>query len=706
MRTSLRILACLAAALAVAPHARVRANDVGAWTPDFAFKVKRVSQVRPSPDGRHVAYVVGTAAMEGEKSEWISQIWVADADGRKAVQLTRGDKSSTAPAWSPDSQWIAFVSARATDKDAKDAKANLWRIRIDGGEAEALTDEKGGAATPRWSPDGRRIALLLTDARSDDEEKADKEKRDARVVGEDVKRVRLAIVAVEKDGDGKRPVRRLTTGEPSVGNVEGPGHFDWSPDGKWIAFDHQPTALIDDWTKGDISLVEVESGAVTPLATTPAAESNPSFSPDGRWVAYEASDVPVRWGGASRIQVVPVAGGAPRALAATFDERPDLLGWTADGTRVIVSETRGTVGRLAALPRDGGAATDITPADTTVDTASLNASRTRIGFTSQAPDRAPEAFVADLPVGRIDATIRTAAKDRRRANGTAAAWTPVQVSHAQDLHPVALGRTEVVSWTAPDGKTIEGLLTYPVAYRAGTRVPLVVMVHGGPTGVFVRSYTGAPSPYSVAGFATHGFAVLRCNVRGSGGYGREFRYANYQDWGGGDYKDILSGVDALVAKGVADPDRLGIMGWSYGGYMTSWVITQTRRFKAASVGAGVTNLMSFTGTADIPSFIPDYFGGEYWDAFDTWRARSAMFNVKGVTTPTLIQHGESDRRVPISQGYELYNALKRQGVTTKMVVYPRQPHGIQEPKLMLDAMTRNLQWFDLYVLGRNASARN
>ena len=535
-------------------------------------------------------------------------------------------------------------------------------------------------------------------------------------MGEDVKRVRLAVVAAEKDGAGKRPVRRLTGGDASVGNVEGPGHFDWSPDGKWIAFDHQPTALIDDWTKGDISLVEVESGTVRPLATTAAAESNPSFSPDGRWVAYEASDVPVRWGGASRIQVVPVSGGAPRVLAATFDERPDLLGWTMDGTRVIVSETRGTVGRLAALPAnppadgrsaiDGGAGTDITPADTTVDTATLNASRTRIGFTSQAPDRAPEAFVADLPVGRIDVAARTGAKGRTLAAGRAAAWTPVQVSHAQDLPPIALGRTEVVSWAAPDGKTIEGLLTYPVAYRAGTRVPLVVMVHGGPTGVFVRSYTGAPSPYSVAGFATHGFAVLRCNVRGSGGYGRQFRYANYKDWGGGDYKDILSGVDALVAKGVADPDRLGIMGWSYGGYMTSWVITQTKRFKAASVGAGVTNLMSFTGTADIPSFIPDYFGGEYWDTFDTWRARSAMFNVKGVTTPTLIQHGESDKRVPISQGYELYNALKRQGVITKMVVYPRQPHGIQEPKLMLDAMTRNLEWFDRYVLGSAASARN
>jgi dipeptidyl aminopeptidase/acylaminoacyl peptidase len=249
-------------------------------------------------------------------------------------------------------------------------------------------------------------------------------------------------------------------------------------------------------------------------------------------------------------------------------------------------------------------------------------------------------------------------------------------------------------------------LTYPAGYLAGRRVPLLVVIHGGPAGVFIRSFIGAPSPYPVAAFASRGYAVLRCNERGSSGYGRAFRHANYKDWGGGDYQDILSGVDALVAKGVADPDRMGVMGWSYGGYMTSWVITQTKRFKAASVGAGVTNLMSFTGTADIPSFIPDYFGGEYWDTFDTWRARSAMFNVKGVTTPTLIQHGESDRRVPISQGYELYNALKRQGVTTRMVVYPRQPHGIQEPKLMLDAMTRNLEWFDHYVLGRPASASN
>ncbi|HUG52178.1 MAG TPA: S9 family peptidase [Vicinamibacteria bacterium] len=668
-----------------------------AWSPELAFEVKRVGPVLVSPDGRRAAFVVAEAVMEPERSEWVSQIWVADLDGGNPVPLTRGETSSSAPAWSPDGRWIAFVSARgAKGKGGKDPKPNVWRIRVDGGEAEPLTGEKGGAATPRFSPDGRHVAFLLTDAPSEEEDKAVREKRDAKVVGEDARHIRLALVPVEPDAEGKRAVRRLTPGPLSVGFAEGPGHFDWSPDGRWIAFHHQPRPLVDQWPASDVSMVEVATGTVRTLASTGASETRPFFSPDGRWVAYEASDEPPTWAFAARIHVVPALGGASRALAPTFDEQPDLLGWSADGTRVVVHETRGTVGRVAALPVDGSVGVDLTSGDIAVDSPALAPDRDRIGFVSQAPDRAPEAFVGTLP---------EAVPSRARGRAAGSGWSAVQVSNVQDVADVPLGRTEVVSWTAPDGKTIEGLLTRPVGHTPGERAPLVVMVHGGPTGVFVRSYTGAPTVYSVAGFATRGFAVLRANVRGSSGYGRLFRHANYKDWGGGDYRDILSGVDALVARGIADPERLGIMGWSYGGYMTSWVITQTDRFKAASVGAGVTNLMSFTGTADIPSFLPDYLGGEHWDVFDAWRARSALFHVKGVTTPTLILHGEADRRVPVSQGYELYNALKRQGVTTRMVVYPRQPHSIQEPKLTLDAMQRNLAWFERHVLGRDPAAR-
>ena len=241
--------------------------------------------------------------------------------------------------------------------------------------------------------------------------------------------------------------------------------------------------------------------------------------------------------------------------------------------------------------------------------------------------------------------------------------------------PIRSGRRRFSAGRAPDGLEIEGLLTYPIGYEKGRRYPLVVVIHGGPSGVFSQSYIAARGLYPVAAFAAEGWAVLRCNIRGSSGYGKAFRLANYRDWGGKDYRDLMAGVDKVIAMGVADPDRLGVMGWSYGGFMTSWVITQTKRFKAASVGAGVTNLMSFSGTTDIPDFILSYFGAEFWQDPEVIRKHSAMFNIKGATTPTLIQHGEQDVRVPVGQGYELYSALKRQGTVVKMVVYPRQPHG-------------------------------
>jgi dipeptidyl aminopeptidase/acylaminoacyl peptidase len=205
--------------------------------------------------------------------------------------------------------------------------------------------------------------------------------------------------------------------------------------------------------------------------------------------------------------------------------------------------------------------------------------------------------------------------------------------------------------------------------------------------------------YNTLGLAERGFCILRVNPRGSSGYGKAFRFANYNDWGQGDYEDIMAGVDVLIARGIVDPARMGIVGWSYGGYMTSWAITQTARFKAACVGAGVTNLMSFNGTADIPGFIPDYFGTEFWDDLTPYREHSAMFNIKGVTTPTLILHGEEDIRVPLSQGRELYNALKRQGVPTKMVIYPRQGHIISEPRLRMDLQGRITAWLTRWVLG-------
>jgi dipeptidyl aminopeptidase/acylaminoacyl peptidase len=293
----------------------------------------------------------------------------------------------------------------------------------------------------------------------------------------------------------------------------------------------------------------------------------------------------------------------------------------------------------------------------------------------QTPESPPEAFVAN-----------------------ASDFAPAQVSRANaDMKLPPLGKTEVVRWKSADGKEIEGLLTYPVGYRTGQKVPLILNIHGGPAGVFQQTFVGGRGVYPLASFASRGYAILRPNPRGSSGYGTEFRRANVKDWGGADYQDLMTGVDKVIEMGVADPERLGVMGWSYGGFMTSWIVTQTKRFKAASAGAPVTNLMSFNGTADIPNFVPDYFGGQFWEASELYQKHSPMFNVRGVTTPTMIQHGDADIRVPISQGYEFYNALKAQGVPVRMLVLPRQPHGPTEPKMQLAAMQSNLDWFDKYL---------
>jgi len=640
------------------------------WTPELMMKVRPVGPVRVSPDGRRVAYVLTDAVMTPERSEYVSQIYVANSDGTGATRLTFADKTSTNPQWSPDGRLLAFTSTR------KENRSNLYLLRLDsGGEAEPLTDVKSAVTNFSWSPDGRWIAFTMRDPKAEAEEKSDKGRDDWRWVDENAKLSRLYLIPVEREAGARREPRRLTEGALSVDT-----DCDWSPDGRWIAFAHTRTGKVNDWPTSDVSLVEVSTGRVTPLAATPSAELSPRFSPDGRQVALVVSDDPPRWAQSGRINVVGVGVGAaaPRAFAASHDAQPNLAGWSPDGRRIYFTEARGTGTRLYALDVSANKIAELNTTDEVLQSVNLNRAGTAFGFAAQASDRAPEAFVS-----RADT------------------YAPVQISRANaDIPRLPLGRTEVVRWKSPDGKDVEGLLTYPVGYRAGTRVPLILNVHGGPAGVFQQTFIASRGAYPIAAFASRGYAVLRPNPRGSSGYGTEFRRANIKDWGFGDFQDLMSGVDKVIEMGVADPERLGVMGWSYGGYMTSWTVTQTKRFKAASAGAPVTNLMSFTGTADITGFIPDYFGGQPWEALDLYRKHSPMFNVRGVTTPTLIQHGEADERVPISQGYELYNALRAQGVPTRMLVLPRQPHGPNEPKMILKVMQTNLEWFDKY-LGQN-----
>ena len=251
---------------------------------------------------------------------------------------------------------------------------------------------------------------------------------------------------------------------------------------------------------------------------------------------------------------------------------------------------------------------------------------------------------------------------------------------------------------------MEGLLTYPVGHEDGTRVPLVLNVHGGPSGVFTQSFTGSPSIYMIQYFAQEGFAVLRPNPRGSSGYGKEFRYANFMDWGFGDLSDLMAGVDEVIDMGVAHPDSLLLMGWSYGGYMTSFAVTQTDRFRAASMGAGLPNLVSMVTTTDIGDYLVGHLGDEYFNDYETYEKHSAIYQIKNVTTPTQVIHGAQDLRVPFTQGQEFYNSLMRLGVDTEMIVYPRTPHGPREPKFLMDVSERIVTWFEKYLRGPRPTA--
>jgi dipeptidyl aminopeptidase/acylaminoacyl peptidase len=631
------------------------------WTPELMIKIKRVGGTAISPDGKWISYTVSTPLMEGEKSEFLTSIWIVSADGKSNYQFTYGDKSCTNPAFSPDGGSLAFVSSRGSS-----GKSQVWVMKMTGGEAEQVTNAKAGVNSYAWSLDSKRIAYTMNDAETDQEEKAKKEKRDMVVEDSNFKFSHLYVVPIEKDAKGNRKAMRLTAGNFHVTT------FDWSPDGKTIVFAHQATPSVDVWETTDISTVPSDSGAIKPLVKWKGWDASPSYSPDGQWIVFASDKGDTKWARAYDLYVISSEGGEPRKLAETPDRSFNIISWSGDGKEIYVGESDRTVNRVFAVPFDGSKPKIVTSGDGNFSGVSFDAKANTMSFVYQTPEGSPEVHSASVK------------------NFQPRKLTRVNV----DVPKLPMGKTEVIRWKSKDGKEIEGLLTYPVNFEKGRKYPLILNVHGGPAGVFTESYTGAGSVYPLQAFAQQGYAILRPNPRGSSGYGAEFRRANTNDWGFGDYEDDQTGVDKVIEMGVAHPDSLIICGWSYGGFMTSFTVTKTKRFKAASVGAGVTDLVSFTGTSDILSFLPSYFDGEFWDRIDTYMKHSAIFNIKGVSTPTQVIHGLSDVRVPTSQGYEFYHALQRQGCSTEMIVYPRTPHGPQEPKFIQDIGERMLLWFN------------
>lgn len=640
-------------------------------TIDDIFAYKSPSDLQISPDGKRALFVLSQWDFKENLAN--TDIWIVSTTGGEPIQLTYGPKRDFHPRWSPKGNLIAFLSNRLykgsaeVGSDEKGDKTQIYLINPNGGEAWRLTESKTSISSFEWSPDGKRIAYVAPDTLSAEEEKKRREKDDAIVVDEKFQMSHIWVIDVES-----KKVARRTGGNFHVDNVS------WSPDAKWLVFSARPTPKVPDNFNTDVYVVSADSGDPRKIVDRPGPDSNPQFSPDGKSIAFISMDGRANdWIGNRNLCIVPANGGVITNISKSFDENVGSYWWSPDGKTIYFQSTLRTAGQLFALSVGGKQARQITGGPYSHSSFSFSGDFKKVIFLRQNVTTPPDVYVADLP-----------------------AMNPTKLTTLNpQLKEIFFGEGEIVRWKSTDGMEMEGVLIKPVGFEKGKRYPLLVHVHGGPAGIHTVDFP-IGGVYSSQLFAGAGYAVFKPNPRGSGGYGEKFRKANIRDWGEGDYNDIMTGVDHLIKEGIADENKLGIMGWSYGGFMTSRVITKTHRFKAASIGAAVTNGVSFAGQTDIPEFMAYYFGGWPWDDLKVYLDLSPIFHVKGVRTPSLIQHGEVDLRVPLAQGQEMYLALKKQGVPVEFVTYPREPHGLQEPKHVKDAVTRNLNWFNKWILGK------
>ncbi len=647
---------------------------------DYAT-MPEIGAVRISPDATRIAYVVTRANMQ--RDAYDGEIHVVNADGSHDVALTHGNANDTHPRWSPDGKRIAFLSDRTEEKN------QVYVVNADGSDENALTSEPAAIQQFDWTPDGRTIVFTRKDDLTPEEKEREKEKNDPIVIGANPKYTRLYSIDVST-----HEVRRLTVSAHSVWS------FSIAPGGRTIAYDRSPGTGLDNIYRTDIYLVSIEGGKETPLVRRPGIDRTPLFSPDGKWVAFASGGGVHDWLRENQLYVVPAAGGKPHLVSKAYNRSPEAYFWSADSRALYFGGAWNTTAQLFRVNADGTGFVDLSKVDGVIEAPAVDARHGVAAFVFETLTEPPELYTSPLDhfaphrVTNINAPYR----DR------------------------ALGETRLIHWKNPkDGLEIEGLLTLPIGYKPGTRVPLLTFAHGGPASHFDQGFLGYLAfIYPVHVFAADGFAVLRPNPRGTGSYGQKFRAANRNDWGGMDWVDINAGIDKVIRDGIADPKRLGFMGWSYGGFMSAWAEGHSTRLKAISIGAPVVDLLSFHGTTDIRDFIPNYFEPEPSEDsaqadddtptgelpqlrhapldLELLRAHSPLWHLKPTKAAVLIQQDQGDERVPLSQGTMLYRMLDELGVNVTMVVYPHSPgHTPREPKLRMDTGRRNVDFMKKYV---------
>ncbi len=641
------------------------------WSPTDLFKLKSIKDVRMSPNGHSVLFVVTETTLINNKWVYVSKIYKKDLSHANYQVIGPDNCSNIRPRWSNNGKWIAFLSDRS-------GGYRLHLMNDQGENIQELFQSTQNIQTFKWSPDNTKIAFVMTDEKKISSTPS-KYGLNIYKKPESINRLwMIDLMHREPQPISCTPDEYCVKGTGEYGTVN--EEFDWSPDGKWIIFAYSPSMSPDDfYLDSSLAIMDVQTLNITPLINQSQHESMPKYSLDGRWIAYLASNPP-SYAFNKSLMIRSMDGRTIRQLASTFNggpffAGPSLLGWTQDNTQLLYFEPKGTRYHLLSLPVDGGKPKEIFIKDCLINEPALSYDGKSVGFIAQSPKNPPEAFITNLN-----------------------AIQPLQISQINShLQHVPSITTEVINWKSVDGVPIQGLLTYPSNYQKGKAYPLILMIHGGPMGFFDETFVGTPSIYAVSTLAQEGFMILRPNSRGSNGYGEKFRCMNYGDWGGKDAEDLLSGIDELIKKGMVNPGKLGVFGWSYGGYMTARLITLTNRFKAAVMGAGIGNLISFSGTSDLRRLASAYLG-EFWQNSRIYVDRSPLFSAYKVTTPCLILHGDADDRVPTSQAFEFYQALSKMDKPVKLILYPGMGHGCHDPQMLMDIMQENVNWFKTHLL--------
>ncbi|MDH5714515.1 MAG: S9 family peptidase [Candidatus Aminicenantes bacterium] len=637
----------------------LRGEDEKKLTIEDVLRFEVPGSVAISPDGSKVAFVIGEP--DFKESVFRSHIWLTDIEGGITRQFTYSQKSERSPRWSPDGSYLAFTSTR-------EEKPQIFLIPVDGGEGVRLTEAEGGIMNFRWMPDGKEIIYLTKEQPSEEKkkekERKKKEKFDSYVVGEEKYRNQLWKVNIES-----KKTTKIFDGDYGL------SEFEVSPDGKRVAYVTNYTGDPNDGKKRDIWILNLENGETDQLTDFPGAEGDVSWSPDGRQLCYQKGIDPEFSPSETDLYLIPAYGGSPRNLTTKLDLSVGSYRWFPDGEQLILSCSQGVYSHLYTLALRNDKLKPLTEGDKSYSQFDLSRDGRRLVYLLEDSLSFPQLW--------------TATPDNKNPK-------PITELN-KNFQEFAIAPQEVIRWKSTDGWTIEGILVKPLGYQEGQRYPLIVMVHGGPAGRMVNTLTGSSNAQL---FAAQGYAVFLPNFRGSSGYDNRFVTANIKDIGGGDYRDIMSGVDYLIERGIADPDRLGVMGGSYGGYMTNWIISQTNRFKAAVSMYGIFNLITDFSNSNIPYWERQYLGDYYWEKVDLYMERSAFSYVRNIRTPVLIMHGDADSNTFISNSVEMYTALKLLKATHEFVRYPREGHGIsREPNHIRNRFQRQLRWFNKYILG-------